>query len=64
MDLTRLGVLVRQLQGRVPKHGTGSPNGAVTGNPGDMYINDSGGASTTLYVKESGVGTNTGWVAK
>ena len=43
---------------------TGSPNGVVTGNPGDMYLNKSGGAGTTLYIKESGSGTNTGWVAK
>jgi hypothetical protein len=44
--------------------GNGSPNGAVTDNPGARYSNLSGGAGTTLYVKESGVGTNTGWVAK
>jgi len=43
---------------------TGSPNGVVTGNPGDLYLNKSGGAGTTLYVKESGSGTNTGWVGK
>jgi hypothetical protein len=46
------------------KRGAGSPNGSVTGNPGDLYTNTSGGANTTLYVKESGTGTNTGWVAK
>jgi len=44
--------------------GTGSPNGAVTGSPGDLYLNKSGGAGTTLYVKESGTATNTGWVGK
>lgn len=44
--------------------GTGSPNGAVTGRPGDMYLNRLGGAATTLYVKESGSATNTGWVGK
>jgi hypothetical protein len=44
--------------------GTGSPNSAVTGNIGDLYLNTSGGAGTTLYVKESGAGTNTGWVGK
>lgn len=43
--------------------GTGSPEGVVTANPGALYTNKSGGASTTLYVKESGTG-NTGWVAK
>ena len=44
--------------------GSGSPNTVVTGNPGDLYLNTAGGASTTLYVKESGTGTNTGWVGK
>lgn len=45
-------------------YGTGDPNAAVVGQVGDLYINKSGGASTTLWVKESGNGTNTGWVAK
>jgi hypothetical protein len=44
--------------------GVGSPNGVVVGSPGDMYLNTSGGAGTTLYIKESGSATNTGWVAK
>ena len=44
--------------------GTGSPNSVVSGNPGDLYLNLSGGAGTTLYVKESGTNTKTGWVGK
>jgi len=43
--------------------GTGSPEGAVTANPGSLYTDGNGGAGVTLYVKESGAG-NTGWVAK
>ena len=43
--------------------GSGSPESAVTANPGSIYLDTGGGASTTLYVKESG-GGNTGWVAK
>lgn len=43
--------------------GTGSPEGAVTAPVGSLYTDTSGGAGTTLYVKESGAG-NTGWVAK
>ncbi len=43
--------------------GTGSPEGAVTAPIGKAYLRTDGGASTTLYVKESGTG-NTGWVAK
>jgi hypothetical protein len=43
--------------------GTGSPEGVVTAPIGSLYLNLSGGASTTLYVKTSGTG-NTGWTAK
>lgn len=43
--------------------GTGSPEGVVTAPIGSVYTNKTGGAGTTLYIKESGAG-NTGWVAK
>lgn len=43
--------------------GTGTPEGAVTATVGSLFTRTDGGASTTLYVKESGTG-NTGWVAK
>lgn len=43
--------------------GTGTPEAAVTAPVGSLYFRTNGGASTTLYVKESGTG-NTGWVAK
>jgi len=33
------------------------------GSPGDLYSNVDGGAGSTLWVKESGVATNTGWVS-
>jgi len=46
------------------KSGLGDPNGVVTGTLGDLYRNQSGGANVSLYVKESGVATNTGWVPK
>jgi hypothetical protein len=52
------------INGAVVRASTGSPNGVVTGSPGDMYLNKNGGAGTTLYIKESGVATNTGWVGK
>lgn len=45
------------------KSGEGSPEGVVTAPMGCLYLNRLGGASTTLYVKQSGSG-NTGWVAK
>lgn len=43
--------------------GTGSPEGVATAKPGSLYLNRSGGAGTTLYVKQSGTG-NTGWIGK
>ena len=43
--------------------GTGTPEGSVTAPIGTLYTRLDGGASTTLYVKESGTG-NTGWVGK
>lgn len=42
--------------------GTGDPEGAVVGNPGDVFMRSDGSSGTTFYVKETGVGTNTGWV--
>ena len=46
------------------RSGVGTPEGSVHGNVGQLYLRLDGGTSTTLYVKESGAGTNTGWVAK
>jgi hypothetical protein len=43
--------------------GSGTPEGAITAPVGSVYLRTNGGASTSLYVKESGAG-NTGWVAK
>lgn len=56
--------LLAPTQGLPIFQGTGSPNGAVTASPPALYLNRSGGAGTTLYVKESGANTNTGWVGK
>lgn len=42
--------------------GSGAPAGVVTGSPGDLYMNTSGGANTTFYIKESGAATSAGWV--
>ncbi len=43
--------------------GSGTPEGSVAAPIGTLFTRTDGGASTTLYVKESGTG-NTGWVAK
>lgn len=44
--------------------GSGNPNGAVTASPPALWLRTDGGAGATLYVKETGSNTNTGWVAK
>lgn len=43
--------------------GAGSPESAVVGSVCDLYLRNDGGAGTTVYSKESGAATNTGWVA-
>jgi len=43
--------------------GAGSPENVVTASVGSVFFRTDGGASTTLYIKESGTGA-TGWVAK
>jgi hypothetical protein len=43
--------------------GYATPESAVTAPIGSQYVRLDGGASTTLYIKESGTG-NTGWTAK
>lgn len=43
--------------------GTGSPEGVTTSGVGGLFLRTDGGASTTMYVKESGAG-NTGWIGK
>ena len=44
-------------------NGVGSPEGVVVAQPGSIYMNLSGGAGTSVYVKETGSGSS-GWVAK
>jgi hypothetical protein len=43
--------------------GSGSPEGAVTGPLGSLYVSTAGGTGTTLYAKETGGTANTGWHA-
>lgn len=59
----RFGTSDASMNDRGIFHGTGSPEGVVAARQGSLYVNRSGGAGTTLYVKESGIG-NTGWIAK
>ena len=41
--------------------GIGSPEGGVTAKLGAIYINESGGAGTTMYLKEADDDQATGW---
>jgi hypothetical protein len=43
---------------------TGTPEAAVSGPNGSLFLRDGGGAATTLYVKESAGTSSTGWVGK
>ncbi|XID92508.1 hypothetical protein ACF3MZ_29275 [Paenibacillaceae bacterium WGS1546] len=61
--ITNGEVVVVNGQGTKITAGTGSPEGVVTANPGSIYLNRSGGANTSFYVKHTGTG-NTGWTAK
>jgi hypothetical protein len=58
------GGTVKVQNGGTMRSGTGSPNSAVTGSVGDIFLRTDGGTTTTMYVKESGNNTTTGWVAK
>lgn len=55
--------MVRFTGGPTITTGAGTPEGAITANPGSVHLRTDGGAGTSLYVKESGTGA-TGWVAK
>jgi len=44
--------------------GTGDPSNVVVASPPALWLRTDGGSNTTLYVKESGVNTATGWTAK
>jgi hypothetical protein len=60
---TNRGFRVGGTSGPMWSSGTGSPEGVLSRPVGSLYSRTDGGASTTLYVKESGTG-NTGWIAK
>lgn len=49
--------------GATIRTGSGTPEGAVIGNVGDIYLRTNGGSGTIIYEKASGAATNTGWVA-
>lgn len=55
---------VFEATGQALSSGTGSPEGVVVGKVGDLYFRQDGitGSPVALiYVKASGMGTDTGW---
>ena len=44
--------------------GTGDPDTVVVAEVGSLFLRTDGGAGTSLYVKESGSGTSSGWTPK
>lgn len=61
LDAAALGALTRDVPNTLT--GTGTPEAAVVGIIGDVYTDIAGTTDTTLYVKEAGDNTDTGWVA-
>lgn len=59
-NLTVGGSVELGVSGPTITTGTGSPESAVTAPVGSMFVRSDGGASTTLYVKESGAGSTGG----
>ena len=46
------------------RSGPSSPEGIIGGEIGDIYLRIDGGPGSTLYVKEEGSGTKSGWTGK
>ncbi len=44
-------------------YGNGSPEGVVYAAKGRIYFNNTGGAGTLMYAKNTDISLNTGWVA-
>ncbi len=61
-DLTAFFLALSRLQKYV-LIGNGDPEGSVNGFIGSLFLRLDGSTDTTVYKKESGDGTNTGWVA-
>lgn len=53
--------LTRQINLNTPITGVGSPEGVITAEPFQVYLDTTGGAGTIQYRKMTGTG-NTGWV--
>lgn len=58
------GIRIGGPSGPMWLEGTGSPEGVKAAPVGSLYSRTDGGAGTSLYVKESGGSTSSGWVPK
>lgn len=45
-------------------YGYGSPENVVVANMGSIYLNKTGGANVSIYIKEANNDSAAGWVAK
>jgi len=53
--------ITRQMNLSTILRGTGTPEGGVSANPTQLYMDDTGSAGNILYIKQTGTG-NTGWI--
>ncbi|MEE8207875.1 MAG: hypothetical protein V3T88_02825 [Nitrosomonadaceae bacterium] len=53
--------LVRAVNLNTPLTGTGSPEGVLTAEPTQRYMDTAGASEAVLYIKQTGTG-NTGWI--
>jgi hypothetical protein len=53
--------ITRETNLNTPIQGTGSPEGVITAEVGQRYMDTAGASESVLYIKQTGVG-NTGWI--
>ena len=53
--------MTRLVNLNTPIQGTGSPEGVLTAEVSQRYMDTAGASETVLYIKQTGAG-NTGWV--
>lgn len=53
--------MTRAVNLNTPLTGTGSPEGVLTAEPTQRYMDTTGASEAVLYIKQTGTG-NTGWI--
>lgn len=59
---SNFGFLLQLINSGGPLIGAGDPEGAVTGDLGDIWLRTDGGPGNSLYLKQANGGGDTGWV--